>query len=296
MLWSDLTDMTWMDQMLYIESLTGRQPVYEEPNWGTLVVLVLMILGMSALFVKAALKGVELVRVSIRANGVPVTLAICLFFGYATYVGGSKRGGGGTGGTPAARDGGGAPTEETGGRGGDGAAAGPSRVVFQSALGTLPVSFAGSETPVSTIMLAAIGDAADLATLADAPETARIRIVQEGEAEPLMTAMEQSLTAQFVPAQWLVAEVDFTAPVPLGALLFGDTAGRPLWGRGWQGEIAEIVCFDAPPGADVRAGVANYLAVKGKFYGYRATPAQRQAAIAAGLNYGLAWGTLIIVR
>ena len=193
----------------------------------------------------------------------------------------------------------GTPAGETG-RGGETPEAGPPQVVFQAAFPPAPdypVCFTNNPgLLVQTVMLAVIGDAADLATLIDAPETARLRIVPDGAAEPAMTAQERSLTAQFVPAQWLVAEVDFDAPVPLGSLFFGDTAGRPLWERGWQGGIAGIVCFDAPPDADVRAGVANYLSLRGEFRGYPATYAQKKAAIAAGLNYGLVWGTLIIVR
>jgi len=86
--------------------------------------------------------------------------------------------------------------------------------------------------------------------------------------------------------------------VPLSSLAFGDTAGRPVWSRLWRGPIAEAVCFGAPPSADVRAGVANYLAARWSFRSplYRATPAQRQAAIDAGLHYGVAWGTVLIVR
>ena len=51
---------------------------------------------------------------------------------------------------------------------------------------------------------------------------------------------------------------------------------------------------DAPETARLR--IANYLALRGRFTGYPATTAQRQAAIAAGLNYGIVWGTIIIVK
>jgi hypothetical protein len=176
----------------------------------------------------------------------------------------------------------------------------PSRVVFQSAITTtnFPVCFTNPPgAAVQTIMLSTRADAADLATLVDAPETARIRVAQDdGWTLPEMSAVEQSLTAQFVPAQWLVAEVDFEQPVPLDSLRFGDTAGRPEWGRRWLGEIKGVVCFDAPPGADVRAGAASWLAVRGKFGGYPSTHAQRQAAVEAGLNYGVDWATVIIIR
>jgi hypothetical protein len=177
----------------------------------------------------------------------------------------------------------------------------PARVVFQSVAGGMgfPLYFADPQgVMVQTVMIATRASAADLATLADAPETARIRVAREGGALPGMTAAEEALTAQFRPGEWMAAEIDFADPVPLGSLAFGDTAGLGEWGRRWPGEIAEGVCFGAPPSADVRAGVANYLAVRWKFAGgqYRATAAQRQAAMGAGLNYGLAWGTFIIVR
>ena|GEM_PF-4113034 len=290
--------------MMYLAELGGGQPGYGGPHGVGVALTVLLVLAIHALFIKAVFWGIAAVRRSIRRQGLVMTLAMCLFAGYAAYVGGSKRIGGGTDTDDLTRHSGrgGTDTGETtvrGGEGPEGGNAGPSRVVFQAAVegAVFPVCLTGEPgTLVQAVMLAAIGDAADLATLVDAPETARIRVAEHGGAEPVMTAMEQSLTAQFVPAQWLVAEIDFEAPVPLGSLRFGDSAGRPLWLRGWQGGIAEVVCFDVPPGGDVRAGVANYLAVKGKFYGYRATYAQRQAAIAAGLNYGLVWGTVIIVR
>ena len=182
-------------------------------------------------------------------------------------------------------------------------------MVFQSSpgfsAGGAPVRFTSLPgTRVQTVMLAAqAGSPADLATLIDAPETARLRTARDGGwAFPEMTEMEQSLTAQFFPGQggfisgWVVTEVTFGAPVPLEALRFGGSAGRPEWGRGWWGAIAEAVCFDAPPGVDVRAGVANYLALRWKFGGHPATPAQRKAAIAAGLNYGVDWATIISIR
>ena len=179
--------------------------------------------------------------------------------------------------------------------------AGQGRIVFQSSVGGagFPVWFGNApDTAVQSVIVATMASAADLATLIDAPETARIRVAQEGGALPGMTAAEESLTAQFRPDTWMVAEVDFESPVPLASLAFGDTAGRPQWERRWRGQIAEIVCLDAPPSADVRAGVANYLAARWGFRGpqYGATAAQRQAAIDAGLNYGVVWGTLIIVR
>jgi len=215
-------------------------------------------------------------------------------------TGGTQGGGSQDTDTDTTRDGsGGEPTEEPVVRGGEGGDA-PARVVFQSALPAMPdypVCFSNSPgILVRTVMVAAVGDAADLATLIDAPETARIRVAAEGGAMPPMTAQEASLTSQFTPAQWIVAEVDFGEPVPLGSLRFGDTAGRPLWGRVWQGEIAEVVCFGASPDADVRAGVANYLSVRGNFHGHPATYAQKKAAIEAGLKYGLVWGTVIIVK
>jgi len=296
MLYYDINAMTWQEQMCIIEFINGTQPVQEDPHWMGVTLVAVMLLGMLALFSKAVCQAAAMVRESVRKNGLVETLVICLFVVPLLYVGGTKKGGGGTasGGLSGGK---GTTTETAGVRGGG--SAGPPRVVFQSAVdGTVfPARFTDAPgTPVQAVMLAAIGDAADLATLIDAPETARIRIVQEGYAEPAMTAMEQSVTAQFTPAQWLVAEVDFGAPVPLGELFFGNTAGPSQWERVWQGEIAEIVAFSAPPGADVRAGVANYLAVKGKFYGHPATSAQRQAAIEAGLNYGLVWGTVIIVK
>jgi hypothetical protein len=158
-------------------------------------------------------------------------------------------------------------------------------------------------------MLSAIADAAaDLATLMDvtAPysqETARIRIAEAGWALPEMTAAEQALTGQFISGtggfisdRWLVIAIDLESPVPLDELHFGDTAGRAAWQRVWQGGIGGVVCFDAPPDEDVRSGVAAFLALRGGFGGYKATPAQRQAAIGAGLNYGIDWATVIIVR
>jgi hypothetical protein len=160
-----------------------------------------------------------------------------------------------------------------------------------------PVRFSGTAAvTVRTLILAARGDAADLATLVDAPEMARLRIAAAGGQEPEMSASERSLTGQFLPGRWLNAAVDFETPANLSGLFFGGSAGRPVWSRNWRGEVAEIVGFDTPPDADVRAGVANYLAIRWGFGGYPATPEQRQAAVAAGLDCGFVWGTVFIVK
>jgi len=295
--------MCGLERMRVIDFICGNQPACGEPYWAGVALAALVLLGMLALSVRAVCRAAAEVRGCIRRDGFAMTLLMCLAVCPLLYVGGTKRGAGGAGagGSPgqsgegSARDGGNDP------RGGSAPGGEPlPGVVFQSTLpgpAHYPAAFTNNpDTLVQTVMLAAVGDAADLATLVDAPETARIRIAAEGCAAPRMTPLEQSLTTQFVPAQWFVAEIDFECPVPLGSLAFGDTAGRPLWMRGWQGEIAEAVCFGVPPCGDVRAGVANYLAVRWGFHGYRATHAQRQAAIGAGLNYGLVWGTVIIVR
>jgi len=183
-----------------------------------------------------------------------------------------------------------------------------SRVVFQSALqpsgGGAPVCFTNQTgTLVQTILLATKADAADLATLIDvtvpyAMEIARLRVVSEGIYMPEMSAVERQLAGQFAAGTWQVVAVDFPEPVPLDTLHFGNSAGRAAWQREWRGGIKEVVCFDTPPNEDIRAGTANYLAVRWKFagYPYRATPAQRRAAIVAGLDYGVVWGTVIIVK
>jgi hypothetical protein len=156
-----------------------------------------------------------------------------------------------------------------------------------------PVCFADTATvTVQTLILATRGDSTDLATLIDAAGTARLRISQEAE----MSEAERSLTEQFLPGQWLTVEIDFETPTDLSGLFFGGSAGRPEWSRNWRGEIAEVVGFNTPPDADVRAGVANYLAIRWGFGGHPATPEQRQAAISAGLHYGLVWGSVFILK
>lgn len=160
-----------------------------------------------------------------------------------------------------------------------------------------PVCFADTATVnVQTLIIATRGDPADLATLVDAAGTARLRITAAEGQESEMSAAERSLTEQFRAGQWLAVGIDFEAPTNLPGLFFGGSAGRPEWSRNWLGEIAEIVGFDTPPDADVRAGVANYLAIRWGFGGHPATPEQRQAAISAGLHYGLVWGSVIILK
>jgi hypothetical protein len=257
-------------------------------------------------------------RGQIRAVGLPMYLLLCAFAVAMSISAQKRKGDGGDGeangfgvrGLDPAFRAGGNPHSESGVepphsiRGGD---SGPPRVVFQSALpssGGAPVCFTNQpDTSVQTIMLATQADAADLATLIDctvphAMEFARLRVVHEGIYMPEMSAMEQSLTGQFEPGRWQVIAVDFPDPVPLDALHFGNSAGRPAWQREWRGAIKEVVCFSTPPCENIRAGTANYLAVRWGFagYPYTATPAQRQAAIEAGLNYGVAWGTVIIVK
>lgn len=160
-----------------------------------------------------------------------------------------------------------------------------------------PVCFSNTETvTVQTLMLATRGDAADLATLADAPETARLRLVSDGSLQTEPGPVEQSLTQQFVPEQWQIVAVDFDAPVYLAGMTFGGSAGRPEWCRNWRGEISEIVGFDRLPDADIRAGVANYLAIRWSLASYPASPGQRLAAINAGLDYGLVWGSVLFFK
>ena len=188
---------------------------------------------------------------------------------------------------------------------------GPSRVVFQSSLafsGGAPVCFTNPPgTSVQTILLATKAAPADLATLIDAPEAARIRVAQyDGWILPAMSAVEQSLTGQLTTGtgeftdRGVVVEVCFQNPVPLASLTFGDSGVRPEWGRLWRGEIKGVVCFDAPlDNEDVRAGVSNWLALRGKFekgHPYAATSAQRQAALEAGLKSGVDWATVIVIR
>ena len=219
---------------------------------------------------------------------------------YCTYVGGTKRDAGTAGNAEHqfGEQNAGSAEHQFGEEHTGNARGGTPRVILQSpvnALG-LPFRLTNGTAAVQTVLLSTQADAADLATLVDAPETARIRIAQEGGVMPDMTAMEQSLTAQFKPAQWMVAAIGFADPVALEDLLFGDTAGRPDWERAWQGEIAYVVCLDGPCDNDLLAGVASYIALQGKFGGYPATPAQRKAALAAGLKHGVDWATVIIVR
>ena len=160
-----------------------------------------------------------------------------------------------------------------------------------------PVCFTNApNAAVQTVILAVRGSAAELATLADAPETARIRIAADGDPEPDMTDAERALTESLTPGQWQVAEIDFDEPASLDGVFFGGSAGRPEWLRNWRGEIAEVVGFSTPPDGDVRAGVANYLAIRWGIGGYPASAEQRQAAIGAGLNCGHVWGTILFFK
>ena len=168
-----------------------------------------------------------------------------------------------------------------------------------------PVRFPGmTNIAVSTVLLVARGEAVDLATLIDGQEIARLRVMPAGcpEWSPV-TGLERALTEAVVTrwwwevsGQWNVLEIDFGAPADLGWLFFGGTAGRPAWLRNWRGEIAELAAFNAPPDADTRAGVANYFSIRWGFGGYPATSAQRVAAMAAGLDYGIVWGTALIIK
>ena len=160
-----------------------------------------------------------------------------------------------------------------------------------------PVCFTGAtNAAVQTVILAVRGSATNLATLADAPETARLRIAAEGDPVPDMTAAERALTESLTPDQWQVAEIDFDEPANLAVVFFGGSAGRPEWLRNWRGEIAEAVGFSTSPDGDVRAGVANYLSIRWGFGGHPANAQQRQAAINAGLNSGHVWGTILFFK
>lgn len=160
-----------------------------------------------------------------------------------------------------------------------------------------PVRFTNRpNATVQTVILAMRGNATNLATLVDSPVTARLRIAADGCPVPDMTSAERVLTEALTPGWWQISEVDLDQPAPLADLFFGGSAGRPGWLRNWRGEIAEAIGFNTPPGEDVRAGVANYLAIRWGTGGHPATARQRQAAIDAGLDYGCAWGTLFIFK
>ena len=160
-----------------------------------------------------------------------------------------------------------------------------------------PVCFTGAtNAAVRTVILAVRGSATNLATLADAPEAARLRIAADGDPGPDMTDAERALTESLTPDQWQIAEIDFEEPASLDGVYFGGSAGRPEWLRNWRGEIGEVVGFNTPPDGDVRAGVANYLAIRWGVGGHPANAEQRQAAIAAGLNSGHVWGTVLFFK
>jgi hypothetical protein len=153
------------------------------------------------------------------------------------------------------------------------------------------------DVSVRVVALAARGGVSDLATLVEASEAARLRAAPEGFPAPEMTAAERSLAGQFSPGRWRAVAVDFSRDVPLAGGGFGGSAGRPEWARNWRGEIAEVVCFDAPPDADTRAGVAHYPALRWRIAGVPpATAAQRQAASDAGLHSGLARVSVFTVK
>lgn len=159
-----------------------------------------------------------------------------------------------------------------------------------------PLRFGAETSAIRALMLVSRGEPADLATLVDGAAAFRLRLAPDGGPAPDAGAAEGALTAQFLPGRWQVVTLGLAEPSGLAGLFFGGSAGRPEWRRNWRGEIAEIVGFDAPPDADVRAGVANYLAVRWGFGGHPATPGQRQAAVDAGLRYGLVWGSVLFVK
>ncbi len=160
-----------------------------------------------------------------------------------------------------------------------------------------PVRFAGAtNVAVRTVVLAARGSATNLATLVDGPETARLRIAPDGSVDPDAGAIERAPTENQRPGPGAGAGQSFGVNTPRPPGVFGGSAGRPDWRRNWRGEIAEVIGFNAPPDPDVRAGVANYLAIRWGFGGHPATTEQRQAAVAAGLRYGRTWGTALIFR
>lgn len=159
-----------------------------------------------------------------------------------------------------------------------------------------PLRFGAETAAIRALMLVSRGEPADLATLVDGAAAFRLRLAPDGGPAPDAGAAEGALTAQFLPGRWQVVTLGLAEPAGPAGLFFGGSAGRPEWRRNWRGEIAEIVGFDAPPDADVRAGVANYLAVRWGFGGHPATPGQRQAAVDAGLRYGLVWGSVLFVK
>lgn len=151
---------------------------------------------------------------------------------------------------------------------------------------------------VTTLMICARSEAADLSTLIEGATPAMLRVISDGGSmiEHDSDVDIDSLADAFIEGRYRVFTVDFAEPVPLSDLFFGGSVGRPEWRRNWQGEIAEIIGFDIAPDTDIHCGTANYLANHCSGGSYPATSKQRAAAKAAGLYTGSTWMTIIMIR
>ena len=111
--------------------------------------------------------------------------------------------------------------------------------------------------------------AADLATLLDAPCSARFDpVAWPGDPWTLSTAQLDAEAAYAVngvatntfagASGHQLVEVFWSAPVALDALYFGGAAASPAWNRAWSGELAELILLAAHPTAAERDALWFY--------------------------------------
>ena len=84
---------------------------------------------------------------------------------------------------------------------------------------------------VTTLMICARSEAADLSTLIDGATPAMLRVISDGGSMVEHDSDVDSLADAFIADVYRVFTVDFAEPVPLSDLFFGGSVGRPEWRR-----------------------------------------------------------------
>ena len=172
--------------------------------------------------------------------------------------------------------------------------------------GSSPFEFSESATNFVREVWAVVRcrEAAGLATLLDAPVDARFeaRVFEE---EALRLQDEQLgnrsgyrvngvAQRELAAAEELqLVEVVFETPVRMNEIFVGGAAASWRWGRGWRGEIGELMFFERELSPAEREAVGDFVALK---WGVAAGKMNVGVLWELGIRTGSLYSTLLMVR
>ena len=169
-----------------------------------------------------------------------------------------------------------------------------------------PLSFAQTETGlVSRAFIVADGAASPLATLLDAPCPLRLLPADGDEAVHFATSSVLSsvaLSIDFAPSTEFspgphVYEIELASPCPLRDLYLGGNPATPMWHRGWNGSVREVIFVSPSATAADAAVIRAYLSKRWGTGRYRSGVADERATLhSLGIRTGGVYGSALILR